>query len=357
MNPKVSVIMTVRNGEPYIREAIESILGQTYSDFELLVIDNGSSDRSLQIVKNFSDSKIRIIELGRNIGRTPALNVGVKEAIGEYIAIHDADDISLPQRFEKQISYLEKNPDITLVGTHLYRIDTNNNCLKECFSIPNNWKIVNWHLLFKNCFPHSSILMHAQKIRDLGGYNENITYSQDYALYSDLMRRGEKMSRLSEILIHLRDHSQSVSATTSEDVVSRESGETSYQNLQYHLENYHRDSLKLFSQIVRYNKQTNSIIEAMLVIKVFKKLVKTFNKKYKLTRGEQSYLREDIDKRFLYFITQTGNQKNKLIPWFYLWGSLTISGIRSITKKHDTVRWLVKKTLKNSEIDKSIKTV
>ena len=114
--PKLSVIMPAYNAEKYIGEAIESILNQTFTDFEFIIIDDGSSDHTADIIKGFHDERIRFIQNEKNSGVANTLNKGLELSQGEYIARMDADDISLPARFEKQVAFMEANPDVAVVG-------------------------------------------------------------------------------------------------------------------------------------------------------------------------------------------------------------------------------------------------
>ena len=116
--PKVSVVMSVYNSEPFIRDAINSILGQTFQDFEFIIINDGSTDGSLQIIQSYGDSRIRITSQ-ENLGLTKSLNKGIGIARGEYIARQDADDISEPSRLEKQVAVLEQNSRAVLVSSNI----------------------------------------------------------------------------------------------------------------------------------------------------------------------------------------------------------------------------------------------
>ena len=109
-DPKVSVLMSVYNGEKYLREAVESILNQTFRDFEFIIIDDGSTDSTNEIIRSYSDCRIRLLENEENIGLTKSLNKGIDQCRGEYIARMDGDDVSLQQRFSKQLEYLINNP-------------------------------------------------------------------------------------------------------------------------------------------------------------------------------------------------------------------------------------------------------
>lgn len=114
--PVVSVLMPTYNAEKYLKEAIDSILNQTFTDFEFLIIDDNSKDKTKKIIGKYNDKRIKLIK-GPQKGLAAALNCGIKKAQGKYIARMDADDISLPARFEKQVNYLEAHPEITVLGT------------------------------------------------------------------------------------------------------------------------------------------------------------------------------------------------------------------------------------------------
>ena len=110
-NPLVSILMPVYNSEKYLREAIKSILNQTFTNFELIIINDGSTDNSLKIIKSFKDNRIKIIKNKGNLGLIKTLNKGIDLAQGKYIARMDADDIAMPKRLEKQIAFFNENPD------------------------------------------------------------------------------------------------------------------------------------------------------------------------------------------------------------------------------------------------------
>ncbi|MHC1732039.1 MAG: glycosyltransferase family 2 protein [Bacteroidales bacterium] len=122
--PKISVIMPTRNAEKYLKEAIDSILNQKFSDFEFIIIDDNSIDHTINIINSYHDDRIKIYS-GECRGISAALNLGIKKSSGEYIARMDADDISLPERFEQQINFLEQNPDIGICGTRVFTLSSN----------------------------------------------------------------------------------------------------------------------------------------------------------------------------------------------------------------------------------------
>jgi len=179
--------MSVFNIKEYVVESIESILNQTFKHFEFIIIDDGSSDKTREILKSLKDSRIRLIFNEKNIGLTKSLNKALKLARGEYIARQDGDDISLPQRFERQLEFLDKNPEIKVIGTFGYSIDKKGEILrKETFPVyPEEIKK---NLIIKNPFLHPSILIKKEVLQEVGGYNEKFTTTQDYELWFRILK-------------------------------------------------------------------------------------------------------------------------------------------------------------------------
>lgn len=199
--------MSVYNGEKYLREAIESILNQTFIDFEFIIVNDGSTDNSLKIIKNYSDERILIINNEKNIGLTKSLNKALKQAKGEYIARQDADDISLPNRFEKQVKHFEKHPEVVLVGTNVCLIDETGEIIeKRVVSAKPSIK----DLFKKNRFSHGSVMIQKEIVDKLGGYNELFKYSQDYELWLRIAKCYE-VRNLTQVLYKLRFHNENIS--------------------------------------------------------------------------------------------------------------------------------------------------
>src|SRR3990172_12530717 len=123
-NPVITVLMSAYNAEKYLREAIESILNQTFKDFEFIIINDCSTDKTKKIIEEYAnkDARIKLINNATNLGLTKSLNIGLKEARGEYVARLDADDVALPERLEKQYEFMNKNRDITLTGAWAEKI-------------------------------------------------------------------------------------------------------------------------------------------------------------------------------------------------------------------------------------------
>jgi glycosyltransferase involved in cell wall biosynthesis len=219
--PKVSVVMSVYNVEKYLSEAVESILKQTFKDFEFLIINDGSSDSSAEILKAYNDPRIEIIDNKKNIGLTRSLNKGLRLARGEYIARQDADDISLPRRIEKQVDFLNTKPEYGLVGCWNYRIGANNKIEKKVTFYTDHNDIVSM-LLIKNHFVHSSVMFRKECIEKLGGYDDDLKFSQDYDLWLRIAEHY-KVANLGEFLHYWRYEKHGISHK-----MSREQGKYAY---------------------------------------------------------------------------------------------------------------------------------
>jgi glycosyltransferase involved in cell wall biosynthesis len=212
--PKVSVIMSVYNGATYLQEAIDSILNQTFKDFEFIIINDCSTDRTEEILLDYAsqDDRIVLINNEQNLGLTRSLNKGLSIAKGELIARQDADDISLPDRLEQQVAYLDSNPETVFISTGVQGIDATG---KETWVYtPTQDEIsLRWHLLFRNPIRHSTVMWRNEPIaQQVGGYDPAFIYSQDYDLW---VRIAEKFTiqTLPLILVKLRWHKNSITLT------------------------------------------------------------------------------------------------------------------------------------------------
>lgn len=182
--------MTCYNAAATIEESVRSILAQTFTDWELVLVDNCSTDNSIELVRQINDSRIRIIDLDKNHGRTPALNISLNNARGEYIAILDADDTSTEDRFRLQVDCLYKNPELVLVASWYRNIDAFGNLINEVKTPTQHLEVV--RRLASNCpFMNSAVMFKSESIRILGGYDPRFKYSQDLALWLGLATLGE----------------------------------------------------------------------------------------------------------------------------------------------------------------------
>ena len=212
-NPLITVLMSVYNGENFLSEPIESVLGQTFQNFEFLIIDDGSTDKSAEIINKYSNNDSRIVFIKKNnTGLTDSLNIGLQHARGKWIARLDADDIALPNRLNHQLNFVKANNDVSLLGGGCIEIDETGTEIKE-HAYPLGHNILMKHLMTGNkFFPHSSAFFNRQIVIDLGGYNEQFSRSQDWDLW---LRIGEigRIACLDVPVIKLRKHSNMISNT------------------------------------------------------------------------------------------------------------------------------------------------
>lgn len=210
--PLVSVIMSVYNGEKYLVQAIYSILNQTYQNFEFIIIEDCSTDNSLDILEEYAkkDSRIKIIKKEKNIGIKgfiENLNLGISIAKGKYIARMDQDDVSLPERFQKQVDFLENNPEITLVGAQLNLINEQNKITGEAIAALQHRDIVKRITSQIQLFHPVIMFRKDQNIQ----YREKFIYCEDYDLYLNLITQGKKLANMNEKLLHYRILESSIS--------------------------------------------------------------------------------------------------------------------------------------------------
>jgi glycosyltransferase involved in cell wall biosynthesis len=215
MMRKVSVLMAVHNGEKYLRMAMDSILSQTYSDFEFIIVDDGSRDGTSQILNQYSDARIVLIKNEIGIGLTKSLNLGLEKARGEYIARMDADDVSLPHRLGTQVSFLDDHFEVGVVGTGAYLIDSANTSW-QLVQYPEHHDQLCWIMcFFENPMLHPSVMFRAQLIKNLGGYKDAFVTSQDYNLWSRAVVIT-KLANIQDVCLHLRKHDENISKLRSE---------------------------------------------------------------------------------------------------------------------------------------------
>ena len=204
--PEISVVMAAFNAEQYVASAVDSILSQTFDDFELIVINDGSKDGTLKVLQSIADDRVRIISNPANMGIPKSSNIGISQARGRYIARQDADDISLPQRLEKQYDYLQKHPEIAVLGTA--RKTMFDNGIVKSHDSPLQSPTFE-DMLAKNCFVHGSIMVRKNALEKVGGYNEIFRYTSDYDLCIRLTKNFPG-ANLREPLYVLRRHANRV---------------------------------------------------------------------------------------------------------------------------------------------------
>lgn len=202
----ISIVMSVYNGEKFISKAIESVLNQTYSNFEFIILDDGSFDNSLNIIQEYSkrDSRIRIISK-KNTGLTKSLNIGLNLACGQYIARIDSDDVWEKSKLAKQVQFLESYSNYALIGSAYNEIDENDIIIKhnQTVLLTTTDSQIKERIVYCNPFLHSAVLFRTEVLQSIGGYNEDFKYTQDYELWIRIMSKY-KVANLSDILVSRR---------------------------------------------------------------------------------------------------------------------------------------------------------
>lgn len=209
----ITVFIALYNSEKYIEQTLNSLLNQTFTNFEILIINDASTDNSVEIVENFNNSKIRLIHNETNRGICYTRQRGVEEAIGKYIAIIDSDDIAMHNRLEKQFDFLENNPEFALCGTDAKFIDENNKEINHLHIVNHEPELIKIMLLFANQFINSSVLIKKEAVINVGGYIKSI--AEDYDLFVRIAEKY-KTANLKEKLVSYRMHNVSDSRTKKE---------------------------------------------------------------------------------------------------------------------------------------------
>ncbi|MFC0771498.1 glycosyltransferase family 2 protein [Terrimonas alba] len=231
--PSVTVLMPVYNAERFLSEAIDSILNQTFADFEFLILDDGSTDSSVKIINSYCDQRIVLVQNETNLGITASLNKGINLARAGLIARMDADDISYPDRLQKQYTYLNEHPDCALVST-LARVITEDKQTVYIDKTDSNYFYYN--LTFCSPIYHPSVMYRKTAVQDVGMYT--VPYSEDFELFWLLSRRY-KIYNLPEVLLDYRNNPQSLHQVTKRKEYTEAAFQQTTRNLRFYAgENY-----------------------------------------------------------------------------------------------------------------------
>jgi glycosyltransferase involved in cell wall biosynthesis len=210
--------MPVYNGEKYLRAAISSVLNQSFGDFEFLIVNDGSTDKSVDIIQSYNDQRMRLIHNKTNVGVTRALNLGLELACGEYIARMDSDDISLVERLGKQVVFMDTHPDVGVCGTWAMTIGSSEEGLVN--KPPSDNETIRCIMFFENTMCHSSVMIRKDlsnrlKIR----YDPAFRHSQDYELWVRYSRHV-RFANVAEVLIWYRRHDNSITKRAPEEQIA-----------------------------------------------------------------------------------------------------------------------------------------
>ena len=312
--PLISVVMSVYNTEKYVAEAIESILNQTLTNLEFIIVDDGSTDNSLEIFQSYIkiDNRVKVIVNPENIGLAKSLNRGISIARGKYIARMDADDISLPRRLIKQLDFLESNPEIDVVGSNYTRIDTHSNVLTTTDK-PTSPALIWWNLYFGNPIAHPTVMMRRSlfldgKIR----YDEQIPVAQDYHLWHQVIE-DHSISNIPESLLLYRVHPESVTSKNLKEPLN-----TGFITVRNHVQKYVKFPLSenLGYALLRDLTSIDNIYDARGISKAIKCLYKQVQQRYPDMSADDKLLIKRSCSHKLLKIWDSQNKNFMLFPLF-----------------------------------------
>jgi glycosyltransferase involved in cell wall biosynthesis len=220
LKSKVTVVLPVFNGEKYIRYAMESVLQQDYTNFELLIINDGSTDKTSDIISGFKDPRLKIISHEKNLGLVNSLNEGIDLSDGDYIVRMDADDICLPGRISSQVKFMEKNPSIGASGTFYFALI---NGKKLFYSFPTPVNETKAMLLFNSPVAHPTAIIRRSLLRRHNlKYSSQFVHAEDYFLWSQISEHAD-LSNLNKYFLEYRFHDSQVTAVQASSQIKSKS--------------------------------------------------------------------------------------------------------------------------------------
>ncbi len=201
--PRVTVFVPVWNRAHVLRETLESVLAQTFQDFELLVIDDGSSDDSAEVARALRDPRLRVVVHERNQGIPATRNHGLRLARGGVLAMVDSDDVSLPHRLETQVRWLDAHPEVGAVGSWALRTDASGRRVQGPLLRPTSPRVLRGRMLFASCFKSPTVMARTAVLREFGGYREQLVLASDIDLWARVSAR-HPLANLPRFLVRYR---------------------------------------------------------------------------------------------------------------------------------------------------------
>lgn len=310
-SPKVTVVMPVYNREKYVAEAIESILHQTFTNFEFIIVDDGSTDSTYEILKSFKDERIKLLRKKTNNGNYSARNEGIKLAKGKYICVMDSDDISLPNRLRKQYDFMERNKHVGLCGSFVRIVDSD-----EIVTAPEDYEEIKVWSLSNIMFRHPTVFIRTEVIKRFKlRYNDKFRYAADY----DFLVRATHLfpaTNIQEVLLEYRRHPEQISTANNKGqaevvrkVILSQLGyfnlKVSEEEKKLHLSLMNRLSITSESDFYKLKEWANFLLRknneigtyhSIHLANFLKDLLKYLLKTYKISKKEMNSYKEAIQK-------------------------------------------------------------
>lgn len=271
-NLKVSIVMPVYNARKYLHDSINSILKQTLCDFELIVIDDGSTDDSRSIVLGYNDARIKLVE--NNHDFIGSLNCGIKLSKAPYIARMDADDIMLEKRLEIQYNYMQRHPEIDVCGSWFIKFDDNNELNEQMCHIETDPQKLKHLLLIYNPLVHPATMIRKKSLDSIlqrnpnGPYRKEYVYAEDYKLWTELVQIGKSISNVPEVLLKYRHSSNQVVKRhlLEMNLVTRKVQKEYFEYLINNITSSHPECYKLCEELVKLTNDNSLSFESLLSI-------------------------------------------------------------------------------------------
>jgi glycosyltransferase involved in cell wall biosynthesis len=269
--PYISVLMCVYNGETYLNEAIDSILNQSYSNFEFVIINDGSTDKTEEIILSYKDKRIKYYKNEKNLKLIASLNKGLEICSGKYIVRMDADDIALPHRIETQMDFLKNHPDAGAVGSFVETIGLNENYVIKFKTSPEKIK---FELFFRNHLFHPTVTINSHILKQNNLKYKNYLHAEDYKLWIDLSRKSN-LYIIPEILLYYRLHGENISITNTgfQEEISKRIRKDQFDELNIELNNTEE---RLYNSWLTGKVKFNSD-ELEIILKLFDSIVQSNN--------------------------------------------------------------------------------
>lgn len=309
--PLVSVILPVYNSSDFIFDSLSSILNQSLKDFELIIINDGSTDNSENIILNFNDYRIKYLKNEKNIGLVNTLNIGIEFASGKYIARMDSDDIAHPLRLQSQVKFLEENEKIGIVGSFVQIITSKGTNSYRGFELPIDNRNIKTYLFFHNPFVHPSVLIRADILKNFT-YSNDFTLAEDYFLWVKILEIYNGFN-ISSKLLNYRIHSNNVSSKNKQI-----QNQSLYKIYSYLLSKYFVTDLEKMTDLhFKFCVQNNEINISASDYKEIEKYILIFHDKVISDGFEKFYLEVLLKINWLNLSKFTIFTHKKLIFYFF----------------------------------------
>jgi glycosyltransferase involved in cell wall biosynthesis len=310
--PLISVLMSVHNGETYLVQALDSILSQSFSSFEFIVIDDASTDDTAGILADYArrESRICLLSNQKNMGLAWSLNRGLKQVKGRYIARMDADDISLQLRLEKQFSFMEEHPGVGVIGTAVDIIDSAGQVIGGRM-YPSDPIVIRWRLAFENPLCHPTVMIRRSLLQD-APYNSDLNTAQDYDLWCRLGLLTS-FANLPEPLLRFRKHGANLTYTK---------GSEQRENSLHISQNYiqHFLSTLISDEVVNclWERGPLSSKQALETAKLMEDLAKAILAETDLSEAERKVLRRHVAR---WIFERARTESSEGLEWRIVWKS------------------------------------